>query len=74
MGIKKAAISQYALNIVHNLVWDSDIRVRKCQYPPYKIGDMKLRERWIWRWQKKSKLVASLPSGMVTVNLIERVL
>ena len=34
-----------------------------------KIGDVKLRERWIWRWQKKSKLVASLPGGKVTVNL-----
>ena len=31
-----AAISQYASNIVHNLVRDSDLRVRKCQYPPHK--------------------------------------
>ena len=34
-----------------------------------KIGDVKLR-----LWQKKSKLVASLPGGKVTINLIERVL
>ena len=34
--ITKAAISRYASNIVHNLVRDSDLRVRKCQYPPHK--------------------------------------
>ena len=36
-----------------------------------KIGDIKWeRERWICRWQKKSKLVASLSGGgKVTVNL-----
>ena len=35
-----------------------------------KIEDAKLRERW----QKKSKLVASLPGGKVTVNLKVRIL
>ena len=34
--VTKTAISRYASNIVHNLVWDSDLRVRKCQYPPHK--------------------------------------
>ena len=67
--VTKAAISRYASNIVHNLVWDSDLRVRKCQYPLRKNRRHKVRERWICRWQKKSKLVASLPGGKVTVNL-----
>ncbi|RMX49995.1 hypothetical protein pdam_00016667, partial [Pocillopora damicornis] len=31
-----ASISPYASNIVHNLMSDSDLRVRKCQYPPHK--------------------------------------
>ena len=34
--VTKTAISRYASNIVHNLVWDSDLRVCKCQYPPHK--------------------------------------
>ena len=68
--VTKTAISRYTSNIVHNLVWDSDLRVRKCQYPPHKNRRHKVRERWICRWQKKSKLVASLPGGgKVTVNL-----
>ena len=69
LEITKAAISRCTWNIVHNLVWDSDPRVRKCQYPPHKNRWHKVRERWICRWQKKSKLVASLPGGKVTVNL-----
>ena len=36
LGITKAAISLYASNILHNLASDSDLRVRKCQYPPHK--------------------------------------
>ena len=36
LEITKAAISRYASNIVHNLVWDLDPRVRRCQYLPSK--------------------------------------
>ena len=51
-----SAISRYASNIEHNLVWDSDLRVRKCQYLPHKNRRRKVeRERWIRRWQKESK-------------------
>ena len=31
-----ASISLYASTIVQNLLSDSDLRVRKCQYSPYK--------------------------------------
>ena len=34
--LTKAAISLYTSNILHNLASDSDLRVRKCQYPPHK--------------------------------------
>ena len=36
LEITKTAISLYASNILHNLASDSDLRVRKCQYPPHK--------------------------------------
>ena len=36
LEITKAAISLYASNILHNLVSDSDLQVRKCLYPPHK--------------------------------------
>ena len=36
LEITKASISLYASNIFHNLASDSDLRVCKCQYPPYK--------------------------------------
>ena len=36
LAVSKAAISRYASNIVNDLVWDSDLRVCKCQYPRHK--------------------------------------
>ena len=36
LEITKAAISLYASNILHNLASDSDLPVRKFQYPPHK--------------------------------------
>ena len=36
LEITKAAISLYASNLLHNLVSDSDLQVRKCPYPPHK--------------------------------------
>ena len=41
-GDTKAAITRYTSNIVHNLVWDLDLRILKCQYPPYKNRRLKV--------------------------------
>ena len=51
----KAAISRYTSNIVHNLVWDSDFRVRKCQYPSHKNQRYKVETEVNLPMAEKSK-------------------
>ena len=67
----KATISRYASIEYRAQV---GVRFRPAASILIKIGDVKLRERYTLRWQKKSDLVASLPGGKVTVNLIEHIL
>ena len=63
--ITKAAISRYASNIVHNLVRDSDLRVRKCQYPPHKNRRRKVEREVNLRMAEEIKA-----GGKMTVKLI----
>ena len=74
LEITKAAISRYASNIVHNLIWDLDLRVRKCQCPPHKNRRRKVEGEVDLKMAEEIKAGGESSCGKVTVNLIERVL
>ena len=68
--LQRPRSSRYASNIVHNLEWDSDYRVRKCQYPPHKNRRRKV-ERVNLRVPEEIKAGVESSCWQVTVNLME---
>ena len=68
--LQRPQSSRYASNIVHNLEWDSDYRVRKCQYPPHKNRRRKV-ERVNLRVPEEIKAGVESSCWQVTVNLME---